>query len=44
MNRNERNKRRKEMKVSSIGERALISRLSEIFKLPDGMEKSRKRY
>ncbi len=29
----------KETKVSSIGERALISRLSEIFNAPDGEER-----
>lgn len=32
----------KEIKVSSIGERALISRLSEIFKAPDGKEREQK--
>ena len=32
-------KEKKGMKVSSIGERALISRLSEIFELPVGMDK-----
>jgi len=32
----------KEIKVSSIGERALISRLSEIFKVPEGKESGQK--